>query len=248
VHHTLAWFENIAQNALNDLTPVPDGIVAIQNAHFIFEEDHPLLFAWVGSATLNRARFVTPKLRQISLPFIRPTNVGVTPAVEGRVADYRPGTLVFRQREELAIEAFQTAVGAEDVRAVAGFGWPSITPAPNGERIKFRGTSVTAATINAWTDLVMTFADILPWGTYAVVGLEVQSANAIAARLILENVWPRPGSVSIALLGNQQDEMFSDGGLGEWGRFHSTRMPGIQVFAAVADAAHEVFLDLVRVS
>lgn len=247
MHHTVAWFENIAQNVLNDLTPVPDGIVAIQNAHFIFEEDHRLLYAYVGATNIDQARFVTPKFRQISNPFIRPLNLSPIPLDIARVADYRGLNLTFRQREELAIEAMQTSAGAQDVFATAGFQWGPMIPRPNGECVKFRGTSVTAAVVEAWTQIAITFADPLPWGTYSIVGLEHRSANAVAARLILENTFPRPGSVSSVLTTNRQDPMFNDGELGEYGRFHSTRMPIVEVFCDVANAVHEVYLDLVKI-
>jgi hypothetical protein len=247
VHHTLAWFENIAAAALNDLTPVPDGIVAIQNAHFIFEEDHRLLYAYVGATNIDRARWVTPKFRQTGNPFIRPLNLSPTPLDIMRVANYLDDNLVFRQREELALEARQEAGAGQDVFAVAGFQWGPMIPRPGGEVLKIRFDSVTAAVVETWTQLVATLGDPLPWGTYAIVGLEHRSANAVACRMILENTFPRPGALSTVLTSNRQDPMFSDGSLGVYGQFHSTRLPIFEVFCDVANAVHEVYLDIVRI-
>lgn len=247
MHHTVAWFENIATGALNDLAPVQDGIVQIQNSHFIFEEPHRLLYCYVGATDIDRARFVTPKFRQITLPFIRPLNPGPTPTDDQKVADYRHLNLIFGGREEFAIEALQDAVGAQDVFAVAGFEWRPRRPVPNGDVYKIRGTSATTATVETWTDLTMTWPDILPWGRYATIGLEHRSANGVAARLIFENQWERPGALSVTDTANIQHPMFSDGELGVYGEFHSTRMPTVQVFCDVANAVHEVYLDLVKI-
>ena len=247
MHHTVAWFEDITNDVESDVQPIVDQMVAIQNAHFMFEEDHALLYARVGSPTLVRARWQTPKLRQISLPFIRPIEGEILPEPVQRIADYRKRPLIFRQREEIALLAFPDGAAAENFFGVAGFQFGPMVPAPMGDVLKFRMTSTTAATAEVWSDLVMVLPDILPYGIYAVIGLEHFSANAICCRLIFENQWPRPGSVSVNDLTDLQHEMFTDGGLGVYGQFHSTRIPGVQVVCDGADAVHEVYLDLVRI-
>jgi hypothetical protein len=226
---------------------VPDGIVAIQNAHFMFEDDHPLLYGYAQSTTIQRARIVTPKLRQISLPFVRPIRLGTVPGAEPRVSDYRDRPLVLRQREEFAVEISQGGAGAEQATAIFGLAWPSMGMAPNGDVITFRGSSVTAAGVNIWTLITMTFADILPWGDYVVVGAAGIGTTSMAYRFTFENQFPRPGVIANAAAGDQQHSMFRNGGLGVFGRFHSTRMPLVEVFASTAIVAHEVYLDLIRV-
>lgn len=246
MHHTLAFNGSLADVTLAQVPAVTDDIVAIQNSNFIFQEDHDLLFATAFSAGLLRARIVTPKTRQISTPWIRPIRLAAVPAAEPRVADYRAYPFRLRGREETSIEAFQSSGGAQEVTALAGVLYQQI-PVMAAEIWTMRGTATTAAVADAWTTLATTWQDQLPEGDYAVVGLEVQSTNARAARLILENTYPRPGSISVSGIGDRQHEMFRNGGLGTWGYFTSVRMPIVQVLCNGADAAHEIYLQFQRV-
>jgi hypothetical protein len=161
--------------------------------------------------------------------------------------DYTEENLVARRLEELQVNVLQTAVGAETVTVVVGL-LTQREAAPMGSCYTLRGTSTTAATSGAWSDIVVTWQDVLPQGTYAVIGGEVQSANGLAHRIIFENQYFRPGGLSVTSLGNGADKLFRMGGLGTWGRFSSNAFPNIQVLAGAADAAHEVFLDVVKVS
>lgn len=246
MHHLCAFNSSLAASTLAQISAVTDGILAIQNNNFILQEPHSLVFAAAMSADLQRARIVTPKMRQITTPWIRPIRSAAVPAAEPRVADYRSNPFMLREREEISVEGFQSNVGAQEVTALLGIDWGNI-PMPSGDTYRMRGTSTTAAVADTWTQIAVTWQDSIPVGRYAVVGLEVQSANARAARLILENQYPRPGAISTVAIGDMQHEMFRMGGLGVWGYFNSVRMPNVEVFANAADAAHEVYLDLTRV-
>ena len=247
MHHIAAFNSSLAASTLAQVSAVTDGILAIQNNNFILQEPHALLFAAAMSADLQRARIVTPKFRQITTPWIRPITSAAVPGTEPRIADYRDYPLVFREREEISVEAFQSNAGAQEVTAFIGMSW-GIQPAPRGDIYTMRGTSTTAAVADTWTQIAVTWQDSIPVGVFAVVGLNVQSTNARAARLILENQYPRPGSISTATIGSQMHPAFRLGGLGIWGQFNSVRMPNVEVFANAADAAHEIYLDIVKLS
>jgi hypothetical protein len=66
MHHTLAWRLSIADATEVDVTPVQDGLMAIQNTHFFPAHDMSLLAIYFGAATPTRARLVTPAFRQIT--------------------------------------------------------------------------------------------------------------------------------------------------------------------------------------
>lgn len=243
--HVAAFTESIVQLTNEDISALTDDILAIQNGHLFPQMDMDLQFVAVMSPNMDRARLVSPTMRQVTLPFIRPLNVAALPATDPNVADYRDIGIHLRGLEEFALEVTTNAAGPSRVTGVVGLGGP-IDPIPVGDVFTFRGTSTTAAVANAWSTLAVTFADILPAGNYAIVGGEHQSTNGQAFRLILEGQYWRPGGISVSALGNRTHWMFYKGGLGVWGRFKSTRLPIVQVLANAADAAHEIYLDIVR--
>lgn len=245
--HTLAWRESITQDAVADIAPVTDDILAIQNTHFLPQRDHDLLWAAFLAEDAVTARIITPSLRQITTPFIRPAEGTLLPSNQPNVADYRANPLRLRGLEEIQIEAEQTAVGAAVVVIVAGIEYGVMAPMPAGDVYTMRGTGTSTAVAGSWTTVDITWQDTLPAGNFAVVGLESLSTTALAARLIFEDQVPRPGCIGGAGEEVGTHDMFRKGGLGIWGRFQSNRMPLVQVLANAADTAQIVYLDLIRV-
>lgn len=246
MHHTLAYRSSIADVTLANVTPVNDGIVVIQNNHFMFQEDKMLYAAVAGGIDLQRARIVTPTFRQITSPFIRPVQALATGGSLPGVSDYRRNPLRLKAREEIAFEAFQDSGGAQVAFGLL-MAMDRFLAAPAGDTYRLRGESATAATAGAWSLLAMTWADQLPDGRYACVGLGHVSATAISARLTFENQYWRPGCLSAIDAQDIPDPIFGAGGLGVWGYFEQTRMPSVEALCVAADAAHQVYMDIIRV-
>jgi hypothetical protein len=245
--HTLAWRLSLADVTATDVTPVQDSIMTIQNGHFVPQTDHMLLYASYQAAGATRARLISPTLRQVTTPWIRPTAVAIVQGVEAHVADYRGNPLRLRMLEELQYEALQTTGGAGVVVGIAGIQRTPSAPAPGGDTFTMRGTATTTLVAGTWTQGAVTWQDSLPTGKYACVGLQYVGATALAARLIFEEQVPRPGCIAAGLVTSQQHEMFAKGGLGVWGIFDSNRMPNVEFLANAADTAEEVYLDFIRV-
>lgn len=245
--HCCAYTDSIGNVTNDDLPAVNDTILSIQNNHIVPSDDMLLYYAFGAGPNTDRIRIVSPSNRQVTLPFIRPINVAALPANNPNVADYRLNPFAVKGREELAMEGTTNAVGPSRLTVVIGLG-RGLDPVPVGNVFTMRGTSTTAAVANAWTQISMTWADSLPDGDYVAVGIETFSTNQQASRLIVENQYWRPGGVGINALANRTHDMFRKGGLGGMGRFRSIRMPNVEVLANAADASHEVYLDLVRVS
>ena len=116
-----------------------------------------------------------------------------------------------------------------------------------------RGTAAITATAlgNAWGAGAITFEQSLEAGMYAVVGMKMLSATAIAARLIFPNQGARPGCIGYATpltgVGAIENPMFRNGNLGIWGTFSHTSPPQLEIMAAAADTAEEVYLDVVKI-
>ena len=245
--HLLAWFISIGQTVDTDATPVTDSVFLVQNGHFVPQMDVKMYYAAAMSATLTRARFASPKTRQVTNPWIRPIIEAAVPPTNPNVRSWIDSGFSFRGLEEIQLLATSgLAMGNENFTALAAVG-VGLEPAPQGDYYPLRGTSTTAVTANKWTQVAVTWQDTLPAGTYAVVGLEHQSANAQAARLIFQNQQFRPGSLSITSLSNRQNALLANRRLGVYGRFLQTAMPLVEVLANGADASHEVYMDVIRV-
>lgn len=247
--HMSAYFTAVLSTVADfDVPALTDDVITISNGHFLPQRDLQIPFAYAAAPTINRARIVSPSNRSITLPFIRPTNLGLNPITQQDIADYRANPFVARRLEELAVEATSDiAMGNEDCTVLLGL-MPSFTPAPRGDVYTMRVTSVTPSVIDAWTTIVPVFPDTLPQGVYSVVGLEYVAVTGTAARIIFDDQNERPGCVASVLINNQAPLMFRKGRLGEWGRFTSTAMPTFQVLnSAAAVIIHTLFMDIVRV-
>ena len=248
MHHTCAYGASIADATLTDVAAIQDNILAIQNGHFFPTRDYSLLYAQAfGASVINRARIVSPSLRQITTPWLRPLNTGLASQDPQICSDYRMNPFRIRGSEELEMDIMQTTGAAAVVVGVLGL-QTMPTPPPVGDIYTMRGTSTTAATIRAWSQIAMTWQDSLPTGWYMIVGGVHVSASGFASRLSLENQVERPGSLSIGTTAVRSDEMFHKGGLGAWGKFQNQRMPIVEVLCNAADASHEYYMDFIRIS
>lgn len=246
--HVLANFLNIGTTVDTDITPVTDSVFLIQNSHFVPQSDLYLFAAAAMEATPSRVRIVTASLRIPSTPWLRPLITGAIPPNIPVIPDYRANPLLLKALEEVQVWATSAiAMGNEHFTSLLFVG-DTITPPPQGNIVTMRGTSTTAATVNAWTQLTMTWQDTLPFGQYGIVGLQHFSANAQACRLVVNGQLWRPGALSVNALGNYTHPMFTKGGLGLWGTFRSTAMPIPEVLCDAANATHEVYLEFVRMS
>lgn len=248
MHHTVAWRVSAADATATDITPVPDQLMLVQNAHFVPQTDKLIQFAYAGAASINRARLITPAFRQITTPWIRPVNPAIVPLDEVNIADYSPNPLRVRGLEEIQFEGTQTSGGAAVIVGVAGLSNGPIAPAPQGDIFTMRGTGATTLTAGAWSLVTVTWQDTLPAGTYACVGCEFIGTTLVAGRLIFEEQWDRPGGLGQSLATGNGPMLFRKGRLGVWGRFNANRMPNVEVLGNAADTAQEIYLDLIRVA
>jgi hypothetical protein len=247
MHHTIAWRASIADATETDVTPVQDILMAIANSHFLPQRDYALLYAHFAGLTADRARLVSPSLRQMTTPFIRPINGTIVVASNPGVADYSKTPLKIRGLEELQLLGTQTTGGAAVVVATAGLADGIPTPVPQGDILTMRGVATTTLVAGSWTTGAVTWNDTLAAGLYACVGLEYFGVTAIAARLIFEEQWMRPGTLGLGADITIGHPLFRKGNLGIWGKFNANRMPSIEFLANAADTAQEVYLDLMRI-
>lgn len=242
--HLSAYSTSIATGVETDLTAVTDGIIPIQNGHLIPQMPAQILFAAAMATNLQRARLTSPTLQQQTTPFIRGIMAGLVPTSPAQIATYLLNPLDITKLEELQVLAFQNAAGAQRVTALIGLSFGQ-NPQAFGDIYTMRGISTTAAVANAWTQVAMTWQNALPNGQYAIVGLQHQSANAQGARLVIQGQFFRPGCMSQAALADIAHPYFFKGAMGQWGVFDNYTFPNVEVLCNAADAAHEVYMDII---
>lgn len=247
MHHLLAYSESTAAVANTDIDPVPDQVFLIQNAHFVPQNDVFLQAAYMSGLTIARGRIVTPALRQIALPYVRPVNLATNPVSRPPVLDLSQNPLRLKALEEIAVEISQTAAGPTVVTAGLFVGDRQPTPIPQGDVLSMRGTGTTTAVAEQWTLAAITWESSLPAGDYICAGLQVIGATCKLARMIFQGQDWRPGCVGTLINADLGSPVFRNGNLGVYGRFKSYAMPQIQILCSAADTAQEVYLDLVRV-
>lgn len=244
--HLIAWSESIAQNAENDLAPVVDPIIRINNNHFVLPSDQSMFWLYVCSANIDSARLSLPSFRQVALPYQTPVSVGPNPITNQNFISYLANPLKIAAREELALLATQVGAGAEFVTGIACIGTRN-PPVPAGQQYCLRGTGATAAVAHVWTQTTVTWSDSLPEGEYAVIGIEGISTTQQAVRLMFLGQEYRPGSLAKVAAQNRLPLAFEEKMWGVLGTFRQDQMPNVEVLCNAADATQVFYLKVVKV-
>ena len=225
--------------------------------------------AGVG-AHLVHVRAQAPSMLPNPYVSLSPNNRGSAFESPPRVWDYCKSPIALRLTEEFDIFATQNSGGSETEYVACLFtdgnfvAPPPLRTGPSldgiGGFFTLHGIATTTLTAGAWTNIPassITFDQALPAGTYSLVGARVFSATGLFFRMFPQYtpLW-RPGGVAVQAY-DQLDPpnqryvsgwAATAGMWGEWLRFYSNTVPGIEVFATSADTAEEVWLDLIKMS
>lgn len=247
MHHTSVFLTAVGQTADTVLAAQTDQILPIDSSNsFLPPDPLMLLAAYAAGATLNRARFDSPRYRQIAQPFIQPTNLTLLPATNPNVQDFRDNPLRIPALSPFSVQATSAlACGTEVTTCVVWLARDRVA-APVGDIYGLRATGATTVVAKAWSDVALTFTQSIVEGEYAVVGGNCFGATMIAWRLILDNQFYRPGGLGFATLGLRAPLFQYAGGLGNWGTFRNTSMPRLQVYCNAADTAQTLFLQVIK--
>lgn len=240
--HLAAYTTSFNALTETEILAVTDTILSTPNSHVMPQRNKLLVWAMGIGLNLQRLRLVSPTLRQITTPFIRPIEELASP---GNLFHYMKMNRIpirLSALEEIQLFATDDAGVAERVYGLLALADTMPTPADNQQVFCMRGTSTTAAVANVWTQIVMTWQDTLPLGQYEVVGLEVIGATEIAGRLIFEEQVDRPGCPGTSDEDVASWPAFMDGVFGVWGKFNANRMPNLEVLNSAATAAHTAYL------
>lgn len=196
-----------------------------------------LFMAYAGGVGITQARINTGSLRAKGFPQIAPLSAVEQQASTPPMMDFRDYPLYLRKEEDFRIDVANG--GAQDTVVIAG-----VTPDTVNYNINLRDLRMLRFTITltgavlAWSAPgTVVFDDVLEGGIYEVFGLSVHHANAIAARLIFQSQFYRPGCLGKAAVTAWLPTMFL-GGLGAWGEFNYYSPPQMEFLASAAGAAN----------
>jgi hypothetical protein len=241
-------FENVAGLA--------DPHVAVKDDSIYVPAETPHLMAvLVGvqtatSGSTMKAKLWTPSKRSIFItPFEDATTGTWEPLVPSAINNLMQHNTRLVPGE--AIQAFTAnsqATNAERATFLVWLGDGIYVVPPGKEIITKRFTTSAASVAYTWTNMAITFEEALEAGVYAVVGMNVVSASALAARLLFTNQQPRPGCPGYDSFGDVGHPLFRHGNLGIWGTFTHESPPTIDVLCHSTETTREGVLDLIKLT
>lgn len=247
----LATFFHAAQaiGAVNaDLQLVNDPILPQSSAgRALMPFSAKVRLALAAGVGMNRPRLVSPSLRALPYPQIRPAGVLVAPQSPSPICIYPEefAPMVLKNEE------FNVQTSNTDAAAQNHYAWVAIEdkfePAPIGQCWTIRGTAAIVTAANGYASGVITLEDQLPQGKFALIGADVWGTNVNAFRFIFANGSLRPGGIGPAAVSTVLENITRLGRMGCWGYFENTTLPQLEIFSNGVTTTQEVFLDVVRV-
>jgi hypothetical protein len=239
-HHLLAFYANQAISATDAiLNAVTDSYFSIQNNQFQVPVPLRILAgAYIGAAHTSRARVNTPSLRLKGFPQIVPSNQGANFSSNPGVADWTEFPVMAAREENIEVDSTNASGAATDKQCA--FLWvtsDNLDLNINYPDIRWiRATATPTVIANGWSGgYALALQDVIQGGVYNILGMQCQAASAIAARLILQNQYYRPGCLIKQNLYDVPHRLFN-GNMGIWGQFTTYVLPQIETFGLTAGA------------
>lgn len=245
----VGYYENVdTGGALTQINAVPDQHITFDNKDILVPDwASNFLQAVAMNDTITQSRVSAPSLRQRSELDLTPNGITTTNSVISGIMNRADRPLSLTPGEGLRFSVAETSSGAI---GCYGFVWleGERTPTPDGEIETIRATSTTTTTPSVWTLCKLDLSQQLRSGKYAIVGLRVESATLLAARLVIPGSAYRPGVIGARSPNHMRVDVTSNRQLGSWGEFEHTFVPQLEVITATADTAQTVYLDVIKIT
>ena len=252
--HLAAYYESIdPAGAYAALNAVQDPAINTRGDDIRVASEIPFIFCAAGLTAANvytSSQLRSPSLRTLNNMFIRPLANAVTFGDPPEVLPFPTNPRGMVPAEDVQFWTNSTPnAGAEAHYGLVWFCDGPLTPVI-GEIFSVGATAANTLTAGTWVNGNITFDQALPSGTYNVVGMRVESANLVCARLVFpgggaEAFRPGvPGSTAATVVDN---EAFRRGQLGVFGSFDQDNPPTIDTLG-VTDTAQTITLDLIKVA
>jgi hypothetical protein len=245
--HVVGYETSASEAALTAITPIPDGVVAIQSNDIFVPKGMNNICAAAGminSATATlRVQIVTPSLRAL-------VPIDVSPIANGLVFGSLArglwlGDMIYPLVELEPLDVFVQNGAAVMNRAFIHLCDGVIKPV-TGRSFTVRFTTGITAVTASWVNGSLTFANTLPAGNYQVIGARCWSANGVYARFFFKGSAWRPGMPMANTEDNNEWSYFRWGNYGVWDQFNNVTPPSLDVMG-ITDTAQAGYLDLIKV-
>ena len=230
-----------------DMAPFTDSWLAIQNGHYLPQQQLKLFGGWFGGANLTAITLVTPTTRAVVPPRLYPIQGSLLPPDRPHIWDRRNNPTILNKVEEISVQA-NIGGAANAITTAILFVGDGINAVPPGPVYSLHGTATTAAVANVWTQVNVVWDQTIPAGQYVVIGSQHVSTNAIAHRFYFRTTPMKPGFLSLTSLTNITDPTYYFGGWGALGQFDTTVYPFIEVLCNGTDASHDLVMNMVKVA
>ncbi|HLF67428.1 MAG TPA: hypothetical protein VI522_07395, partial [Gammaproteobacteria bacterium] len=150
--------------------------------------------------------------------------------------------------EKLTAETTNSGAAAIEQAVAVWLADGPITPITGQEILHVDFSATFTTTLRVWRNTAITLGRALEAGEYAVVGLRVEAATLLYARLIFSDDLARPMVIGYDDEADIESPLFRNGRLGEWGRFKEDSPPRLEVFCDAADTTQQGILDIVKVA
>lgn len=196
------------------------------------------------AATRNYAQVQSPSIRTIAYQDVSMFGATANPSDDRLIQWHPTDPRALAIDESLNFLVNTDDAGAQDHYALIWLADGPVQPV-DGKIFTVRCTATIAQASGLWVNGGLTFTQKLPVTDYNVVGMRVQAATGIAARLIFPGSQFRPGTIVYS--GNTSGELgrFRNGMAGVWGRFNINQPPQLEMLGGAA-AAQTVYLDLIK--
>ena len=243
---TLVAFGEYTDNpTLSNISALADPHVRVSGDDIIVPPELPNIAAIMAyGANVTQARLISPVLRKQLNIDVAPIHRTITSTVV-QWMDFFDRPVPLQGRDILNFQAAEEAAGAA---TQIGLVWlmDKIDPVPAGlPALTLRLTGATSVTSMQWTNCALTPQQSLAPGRYAIVGMRVVSATAVAGRLVIPGNPFRPGVPAATRVDYANCPRLRLGNAGVWGYIEHDLPPTLDILTTGTDTSQDVYLDLI---
>ncbi len=243
----VAWSESVGGAVTQqNITAVPDQHVRTEGDNIVVPEYNKLVGLYGIGVDIQNAQLSSPSMRRFILNDISPVENVALPVFPPDFISRVASPIVLDVEEQLTGLAGNSNVGAQQESLVVAISDGNVQPVA-GPSSTMRATAVAPAIAYGWANAQLVFTQVLPVGTYKIIGARCEQANTIAFRFVFVGGTWRPGTISVvdAQAKDIKDSRF--GMMGVWGTFEHLTPPTIDFFGDGTGGAAVIFIDLIKV-
>jgi hypothetical protein len=249
VFHLGAFFQSVdpASN-FQAINAVPDQVLTVNGIDLRVPKTAPLLVgetAAINDASLVRAQLQSPSLRAFLNRDIEPVSQGKVIGVNSRYIYHGDSPVALVPDESLNLFVQSDPAAAAIHYGLVWLSDGALKPV-SGPIYSVRWTAAAALVAGTWVNAPIVFSQVLPAGSYQIVGMRARSANLVAARCVFVGGGYRPGVAGSAAITGADDDRQRFGEMGVFGQFDNTTPPTVD-FLGDTDAAQTGIFDLIKV-